>query len=90
MDKGIRIYPKDAKQASLLKALFTEMGVEFEDDLHSSNIVAGEQVDYFKTEITEEEEIKKAFGAFESDKTADQIIKEIRDSRVSIREIELF
>lgn len=33
---------------------------------------------------------KKAFGAFESKKTADEIIKEIRDSRVSNRQIESF
>lgn len=33
---------------------------------------------------------KKSFGAFESDKSAEEIIKEIRDSRVSSREIESF
>lgn len=33
---------------------------------------------------------KKSFGAFEPDKSAEEIIKEIRDSRVSSREIEPF
>lgn len=33
---------------------------------------------------------KKAFGAFESKKTAEQIINEIRSSRVSTRKIESF
>lgn len=33
---------------------------------------------------------KKSFGAFESDKSAEEIIKEIRDSRVSSSEIESF
>lgn len=33
---------------------------------------------------------KKAFGAFDSEKTAEEIIDEIRSSRVSIRQIEPF
>lgn len=33
---------------------------------------------------------KKAFGAFESKKSAEEIIKEIQDSRVSTRQIESF
>jgi hypothetical protein len=33
---------------------------------------------------------KKSFGAFESEKTAEQIIEEIRNSRVSNRQIEPF
>ncbi|KOS07142.1 hypothetical protein AM493_14660 [Flavobacterium akiainvivens] len=33
---------------------------------------------------------KKAFGAFESDKSAEEIIEEIRSSRVSTRQIEDF
>ncbi len=33
---------------------------------------------------------KKAFGAFDSQKTAEEIIKEIRSSRIFIREIEAF
>jgi hypothetical protein len=33
---------------------------------------------------------RKAFGAFDSKKTAEQIIDEIRDSRVSARQIESF
>lgn len=33
---------------------------------------------------------RKAFGAFDSKKTAEQIISEIRDSRVSTRKIETF
>ncbi len=34
--------------------------------------------------------IKKAFGAFESEKTAEEIIEEIRNSRLSTRVIESF
>lgn len=33
---------------------------------------------------------KKAFGAFESNKSAEEIIEEIRNSRVSTRQIEEF
>jgi hypothetical protein len=33
---------------------------------------------------------KKSFGAFESEKTAEEIIEEIRDSRLFTREIEPF
>lgn len=33
---------------------------------------------------------KKSFGAFDSKKTAEEIIEEIRSSRVSTRKIELF
>lgn len=33
---------------------------------------------------------KKSFGAFDSKKTAEQIIEEIRNSRVSTRQIESF
>tara|TARA_R110002124_G_scaffold240592_1_gene405850 strand:+ start:539 stop:787 length:249 start_codon:yes stop_codon:yes gene_type:complete len=33
---------------------------------------------------------KKAFGAFESSKSAEEIIEEIRESRVSNRQIESF
>lgn len=33
---------------------------------------------------------KKAFGAFESKKSAEVIIEEIRDSRISTRQIESF
>jgi len=32
--------------------------------------------------------LRRAFGAFESDRTADQLIKEIRESRTFTRQIE--
>ncbi len=42
-----------------------------------------------KTEITDKKKsFKKSFGAFESSKSADEIIKEIRDSRTFNRQIE--
>jgi hypothetical protein len=44
-----------------------------------------------KTDLTNKKSsFKKAFGAFESKKTAEEIIKEIRNSRVSTRQIEPF
>ncbi len=39
---------------------------------------------------TKKSSFKKAFGAFESDKTAEEIISEIRNSRTSTRQIEEF
>ena len=35
-------------------------------------------------------DIKKSFGAFESEKSAEEIIEEIRNSRLTNREIESF
>jgi hypothetical protein len=44
-----------------------------------------------KTDLTHKKSsIKKAFGAFDSKKTAEEIIDEIRNSRVSTRKIESF
>ena len=44
-----------------------------------------------KTDLkSKKSSFKKAFGAFESKKTAEQIIEEIRNSRVSTRQIEPF
>lgn len=44
-----------------------------------------------KTDLTSKKTLfKKAFGAFDSKKSAEEIIEEIRDSRVSIRQIESF
>ncbi len=44
-----------------------------------------------KTDLTTRKStFKKAFGAFDSKKTAEQIIDEIRSSRVSTRKIESF
>ena len=44
-----------------------------------------------KTDLkSKKSSFKKAFGAFESKKTAEQIIEEIRNSRVSTRQIESF
>jgi hypothetical protein len=43
-----------------------------------------------KTDLAKKKSsFRKAFGAFESKKTAEQIIGEIRNSRVSTRQIEL-
>lgn len=43
-----------------------------------------------KADLTaKESSFKKSFGAFESPKTADEIIEEIRSSRVSNRQIQL-
>ncbi|MBA2760546.1 MAG: hypothetical protein H0U39_01035 [Segetibacter sp.] len=39
---------------------------------------------------TKKSSFEKAFGAFESDKTAEEIISEIRNSRTSTRQIEEF
>ncbi len=44
-----------------------------------------------KSDLTEKKSLfKNAFGAFDSKKSAEEIIKEIRNSRVSTRQIESF
>ena len=44
-----------------------------------------------KTDLTNKKSsFKKAFGAFDSKKSAEEIIEEIRNSRVSTRQIESF
>ncbi len=44
-----------------------------------------------KTDLTKKETLfKKSFGALETEKSAEEMIKEIRESRVSTREIESF
>ena len=44
-----------------------------------------------KTDLTNKKSsFKKSFGAFDSKKTAEEIIEEIRSSRVSTRQIESF
>jgi len=44
-----------------------------------------------KTDLTNKKSsFKKAFGAFDSKKSAEEIIEEIRSSRVSTRQIESF
>ena len=44
-----------------------------------------------KTDLSKKKSsFKKAFGAFESKKSAEEIIEEIRSSRVSTRKIESF
>lgn len=40
--------------------------------------------------VNKKSSFKKAFGAFDSEKTAEEIIEEIRNSRVSTRQIESF
>ena len=47
--------------------------------------------DSIKSDLIEKKSsFKKSFGAFESKKSAEEIIEEIRDSRVSTRQIESF
>lgn len=47
--------------------------------------------DSVKTDLTHKKSsFKKAFGAFDSNKSAEEIIEEIRNSRVSTRQIESF
>ena len=44
-----------------------------------------------KTDLTNKKSsFKKAFGAFDSEKSAEEIIEEIRNSRVATRQIESF
>jgi len=44
-----------------------------------------------KSDLTDKESsFKKAFGAFDSKKSAEEIIEEIRKSRISTRQIEIF
>jgi hypothetical protein len=44
-----------------------------------------------KTDLTNKKSsFKKAFGAFDSKKSAEEIIEEIRNSRISVRQIETF
>lgn len=62
------------------------------------NLSSGDKLDLIskltasvKTDLTTRKStFKKAFGAFDSKKTAEQIIDEIRSSRVSTRKIESF
>jgi hypothetical protein len=62
------------------------------------NLSSGDKLDLIskltasvKTDLTNRKStFKKAFGAFASKKTAEQIIEEIRNSRVSTRQIESF
>ncbi len=62
------------------------------------NLSSGDKLDLIskltasvKTDLTTRKStFKKAFGAFDSKKTAEQIVDEIRSSRVSIRKIESF
>ena len=47
--------------------------------------------DSVKTDLTNKKSsFKKSFGAFDSEKSAEEIIEEIRNSRVSTRQIESF
>lgn len=47
--------------------------------------------DSVKSDLIEKKSsFKKSFGAFESKKSAEEVIEEIRDSRVSTRQIESF
>ena len=47
--------------------------------------------DSVKTDLTNKKSsFKKAFGAFDSKKSAEEIIEEIRNSRISTRQIESF
>ena len=44
-----------------------------------------------KSDLTDKKSsFKKAFGAFDSNKSAEEILQEIRSSRVSTRQIETF
>lgn len=65
--------------------------VELLDNLSTSNKLdlISKLTTSIKTDLTNKKSsFKKAFGAFESKKTAEEIIDEIRSSRVSTREIE--
>lgn len=67
--------------------------VELLDNLSTSNKLdlISKLTASVKTDLTNKKSsFKKAFGAFDSKKTAEEIIKEIRDSRVSTRKIESF
>ena len=62
------------------------------------NLSSGDKLDLIskltasvKTDLTTRKStFKEAFGAFDSKKTAEQIVDEIRSSRVSTRKIESF
>ena len=63
------------------------------DNLSTSNKLdlISKLTDSVKTDLTNKKSsFKKAFGAFDSKKTAEGIIEEIRDSRVLTRQIESF
>lgn len=63
------------------------------DNLSTSNKLdlISKLTDSVKTDLTNKKSsFKKAFGAFDSKKTAEEIIEEIRDSRVLTRQIESF
>jgi hypothetical protein len=63
------------------------------DNLSTSNKLdlISKLTDSVKTDLTNKKSsFKKAFGAFDSKKSAEEIIEEIRNSRVSTRQIESF
>jgi hypothetical protein len=67
--------------------------VELLDNLSTSNKLdlISKLSESVKTDlVSKKSSFKKAFGAFDSKKSAEQIIKEIRDSRLFNREIEPF
>lgn len=67
--------------------------VELLDNLSTSNKLdlISRLTDSVKTDLTNKKSsFKKAFGAFDSKKSAEEIIDEIRNSRVSTRQIESF
>jgi len=67
--------------------------VELLDNLSTSNKLdlISKLTDSVKTDLTNKKSsFKKAFGAFDSKKSAEEIIDEIRNSRVSTRQIESF
>lgn len=67
--------------------------VELLDNLSASNKLdlISKLTASVKTDLTKKKSsFKKAFGAFDSKKTAEEIIEDIRNSRVSTRQIESF
>jgi len=63
------------------------------DNLSPSNKLdlISKLTDSIKSDITDKKSsFKEAFGAFESEKSADEIINEIRNSRTFTREIQAF
>ena len=63
------------------------------DNLSTSNkldLISKLAISVKSDKKSKDKAFRKSFGAFDSTKTADQIIKEIRDSRTFNRQIESF
>jgi hypothetical protein len=89
----IRIYHKKQMKVAEGNTTIVDGYVGLLDNLSTSNKLdlITKLTASVKTDLSSKKSsLKKAFGAFDSQKTAEEIIEEIRSSRVSTRQIESF